>query len=112
MNKLKISFGVIIATRNIFNFELAVEARKKELAQRKSIMNLPMSARTPTCSQLYSTIQTILDADSSRVTKMLGEYQLPPRGGTRGRKLRLAFHVLDMYKVLGLPPIAPLILID
>ena len=29
MNKLKISFGVIIATRNIFNFELAVEARKK-----------------------------------------------------------------------------------
>jgi len=31
MNKLKISFGVIIATRNIFNFELAVEARKKTL---------------------------------------------------------------------------------
>ena len=31
MNKLKISFGVIIATRNIFNFELAVEARKKVL---------------------------------------------------------------------------------
>jgi len=29
MNKLKISFGVIIATRNIFNLELAVEARKK-----------------------------------------------------------------------------------
>ncbi len=33
MNKLKISFGVIIATRNIFNFELAVEARKKALAK-------------------------------------------------------------------------------
>ena len=31
MNKLKVSFGVIIATRNIFNFELAVEARKKVL---------------------------------------------------------------------------------
>ena len=31
MNKLKISFGVIIATRNIFNFKLAVEARKKAL---------------------------------------------------------------------------------
>lgn len=31
MNKQKISFGVIIATRNIFNFELAVEARKKVL---------------------------------------------------------------------------------
>jgi L-fucose isomerase-like protein len=31
MNKLKISFGIIIATRNIFNFKLAVEARKKAL---------------------------------------------------------------------------------
>ncbi len=31
MNKLKVSFGVIIATRNIFNFQLAVDARKKVL---------------------------------------------------------------------------------
>ncbi|MFW5773947.1 MAG: L-fucose/L-arabinose isomerase family protein [Tangfeifania sp.] len=31
MNKQKISFGIIIATRNIFNFKLAVEARKKAL---------------------------------------------------------------------------------
>ena len=31
MEKVKQSFGVIIATRNIFNFELAVEARKKVL---------------------------------------------------------------------------------
>lgn len=33
MNKLKVSFGVIIATRNIFNAELAVEARKKALTK-------------------------------------------------------------------------------
>ncbi len=33
MDKLKVSFGVIIATRNIFNFELAVQARKKVLAK-------------------------------------------------------------------------------
>jgi len=33
MDKLKVSLGVIIATRNIFNFELAVEARKKVLAK-------------------------------------------------------------------------------
>ena len=32
-NKLKQTFGVIIATRNIFNFELAVDARKKVLAK-------------------------------------------------------------------------------
>lgn len=31
MKKLKISFGVIIATRNIFNYQLAVQARKKVL---------------------------------------------------------------------------------
>lgn len=31
MEKVKQSFGVIIATRNIFNFKLAVEARKKVL---------------------------------------------------------------------------------
>jgi len=31
MKKLNISFGVIIATRNIFNFQLAVQARKKVL---------------------------------------------------------------------------------
>lgn len=33
MKKLKVSFGVIIATRNIFNFQLAVEARKKVLGK-------------------------------------------------------------------------------
>ncbi len=33
MDKLKVSFGIIIATRNIFNFRLAVEARKKVLAK-------------------------------------------------------------------------------
>jgi L-fucose isomerase-like protein len=33
MSNLNISFGVIIATRNIFNYELAVEARKKVLAK-------------------------------------------------------------------------------
>jgi hypothetical protein len=82
-----------------FNCDEGFQARKKELAQRKSIMNLPTSARTPTCSQLYGTIETILKADASRVTKMLGEYQLPSRGGTRGRKLRLVYHLLDMYKV-------------
>ncbi len=37
MNKLKISFGVIIATRNIFNSELAVEARIKVLAKLESM---------------------------------------------------------------------------
>ncbi|MBN2807831.1 MAG: hypothetical protein JXR22_14330 [Prolixibacteraceae bacterium] len=31
MNQTKQSFGVIIATRNIFNFELAVKARKEVL---------------------------------------------------------------------------------
>lgn len=31
MKKLEVSFGVIIATRNIFNFQLAVDARKKVL---------------------------------------------------------------------------------
>lgn len=31
MKNFKVSFGVIIATRNIFNFKLAVEARKKVL---------------------------------------------------------------------------------
>jgi L-fucose isomerase-like protein len=33
MNQTKQSFGVIIATRNIFNFKLAVEARKKVLSK-------------------------------------------------------------------------------
>ncbi|MBN1463178.1 MAG: fucose isomerase [Paludibacteraceae bacterium] len=33
MKNLKQTFGVIIATRNIFNFELAVDARKKVLAK-------------------------------------------------------------------------------
>ncbi|WP_167607054.1 L-fucose/L-arabinose isomerase family protein [Maribellus sediminis] len=31
MKKLEVSFGVIIATRNIFNFQLAVDSRKKVL---------------------------------------------------------------------------------
>jgi L-fucose isomerase-like protein len=33
MNQTKQSFGIIIVTRNIFNFKLAVEARKKVLAK-------------------------------------------------------------------------------
>ena len=33
MNQTKQSFGVIIATRNIFNYKLAVEARKKVLSK-------------------------------------------------------------------------------
>jgi L-fucose isomerase-like protein len=33
MNQTRQSFGVIIATRNIFNFKLAVEARKKVLSK-------------------------------------------------------------------------------
>jgi L-fucose isomerase-like protein len=33
MNQTKQSFGVIIATRNIFNFQLAVEARKKVISK-------------------------------------------------------------------------------
>ena len=37
MNKLQVSFGVIIATRNIFNFQLAVDARKKVLEKLKSM---------------------------------------------------------------------------
>ncbi len=37
MKDSKQTFGVIIATRNIFNFELAVEARKKVLAKLESM---------------------------------------------------------------------------
>jgi L-fucose isomerase-like protein len=37
MQKLKVSFGVIIATRNIFNFKLAVDARKKVLDKLESM---------------------------------------------------------------------------
>ena len=37
MNKLEVSFGVIIATRNIFNFQLAVDARKKVLEKLESM---------------------------------------------------------------------------
>ena len=37
MNQTKQSFGVIIATRNIFNFKLAVEARKKVLSKLDSM---------------------------------------------------------------------------
>jgi L-fucose isomerase-like protein len=37
MKNLKVSFGVIIATRNIFNFKLAVDARKKVLEKLNSL---------------------------------------------------------------------------
>ena len=37
MKQTKLSFGVIIATRNIFNFELAVDARKKVLEKLKKM---------------------------------------------------------------------------
>jgi len=37
MKKLEVSFGVIIATRNIFNFQLAVDARKKVLEKLNSM---------------------------------------------------------------------------
>lgn len=37
MQKLKVSFGVIVATRNIFNFQLAVDARRKVLDKLKSL---------------------------------------------------------------------------
>jgi L-fucose isomerase-like protein len=37
MKQMKLSFGVIIATRNIFNFELAVDARKKVLEKLKKM---------------------------------------------------------------------------
>ena len=37
MKQKKQSFGVIIATRNIFNFQLAVEARKKVLSKLESM---------------------------------------------------------------------------
>jgi len=51
MSNLNISFGVIIATRNIFNYELAVEARRKVLAKLESlgfpVVILP-EAETPT----------------------------------------------------------------
>ena len=51
MNHKKQSFGVIIATRNIFNFQLAVEARKKVLEKLLSLgfehVILP-SEETPT----------------------------------------------------------------
>jgi L-fucose isomerase-like protein len=51
MSNLNISFGVIIATRNIFNYELAVEARRKVLAKLESMgypaVILP-GAETPT----------------------------------------------------------------
>lgn len=36
MQNLKVSFGVIVATRNIFNFQLAVDARRKVLDKLKS----------------------------------------------------------------------------
>ncbi|MBN2172775.1 MAG: fucose isomerase [Bacteroidales bacterium] len=53
MRKLKVSFGVIIATRNIFNSQLAVDARKKVLDKLDSMgfeyIILP-SEETPTGS--------------------------------------------------------------
>ena len=37
MNLKKQTFGVIIATRNIFNFQLAVDARQKVLSKLESM---------------------------------------------------------------------------
>jgi L-fucose isomerase-like protein len=37
MNQMKQSFGVLIATRNIFNYQLAVDAREKVLKKLKKM---------------------------------------------------------------------------
>jgi len=51
MNKLEVSFGVIVATRNIFNLKLAIEARTTVLSKLEKMgfgtVILP-SGETPT----------------------------------------------------------------